>query len=204
MKFEKKNPIVRWLGSTTTTTPKPATNFHVQNGQRAAATRTTTRKPTDEFPPLTFHNRGSAVSHIPQAVPSSTPPSAWSTTRSTTTSSTIVSAPSTSAPAIRSTTRSTTTTTTTSAPQRRPENSRPLTPAQSTSSIISLDSRDQLPSAGGSTQRPELATDAETEEISEILYRKATPNLYPFVMVNLQQRTKSAADEAPLPYVNIV
>lgn len=178
----------------------------------ATRTTTTTRKPTDEFPPLAFHNNRGSTSYIPAVSISSTQPSAWSTTKATTPPSAWLSIQTTTTPA---STRGTTTTTvnssgnrgfaqttTRTASRQQPPNPRPLSPASSSSSIISLDSRDRISSGGGSTQRPELATDAETEEISEILYRKSSPNLYPFVTVNLQKRTKSSifTDEAPLPY----
>lgn len=51
------------------------------------------------------------------------------------------------------------------------------------------------------TKYPDLATAEEIEDITETLLTKSSPNLMPYLMVNLQGRTHSYAksDEAPLP-----
>lgn len=76
----------------------------------------------------------------------------------------------------------------------------PLPTSPSLISLSALDTRNQ-DHRGGSTLRPPLATDAEMEEFTEALFKKSTPNLLPFVMVNLQGRTRSSltSDDAPQP-----
>lgn len=89
-----------------------------------------------------------------------------------------------------------------STPERRPSDPNPLSRTQSSSSIISIDSRNEYNNQkGSSTQPPELASDAEIEELTETLFKKSSPNLYPFITINLQGKTRSSRvdDEAPQP-----
>lgn len=46
-----------------------------------------------------------------------------------------------------------------------------------------------------------LATDAEIEDLTESLFEKSTPNIFPSMHVNLQGRTRSSelSDQAAMP-----
>lgn len=141
------------------------------------ATTEAAKKPQmEEFPPLTPQRRNRPLP--------------------TQSSITNVQLPSSTARASTSTTRRSTSITT-SQPRFIP-NSHPLSRTQSSSSIISIDSRNE--NSKGSTQRPELATDTEIEELTELLLKKST-TLYSHITVNLQGKTKSSAltDEASQP-----
>lgn len=151
-----------------------------------STTQAPKKPPTEDFPPLAppRHNR-------PSVLPTSAPivNNQWTSTT----------ARSTTAGTSTTTARPTSTTVSSAPTARRPSNPQPLSRTQSSSSIISVDSRNEQPK--GATQRPELATDAEIEELTELLFKKSSPNLYPYLMVNLQGKTKSSllTDEAPQP-----
>lgn len=53
----------------------------------------------------------------------------------------------------------------------------------------------------GTTRYPQLATTQEIEELSELLFKKQTTNIFPLIKVNLQKQTRSSfqTDDAPLP-----
>lgn len=97
---------------------------------------------------------------------------------------------------------STTTASHQSTPERRPSDPNSLSRTQSSSSIISIDSRNEYnKQKGSSTEPPELASNTEIEELTETLFKKISPNLYPFITINLQGKTRSSKvdDEAPQP-----
>lgn len=183
------------------TTQKPATNFHVQNMDNVHRKQITTMNPnthTSRMPNQQMHNTASTI-RAPQKLveefPPLTPPR-YNRLSATSTSAPISNIPLSYSSAAGQSIISTTTTTTT----HQPNLPNPLSKSQSASSIISIGSRDD-DNSKGSTQRPALATDAEIEEITEILFKKSNPNILPLIMVNLQKRTKSSAtsDEASLP-----
>lgn len=83
----------------------------------------------------------------------------------------------------------------------------PISPSPSLTSIssqTSLSGRNNVPQGQQNTQgAPRLpqATTQEIEELTELLFKKSSPNLFPYITVNLQGKTRSSlqTDDAPLP-----